>query len=84
MIKSRKKRKKNIKKGKDMHKNTQKYTYLTIRQLAEKYPFSTLYTWRNRVYRDEKFRDACVRYLGPTVLVDEEKMLEFIQKSKSK
>ena len=56
--------------------------YMTLRQFTNKYTFVTLEGLRWQVYKNENFKDACARKFGGMVLLDENKVLEFIEKSK--
>ena len=65
-----------------MTRKKQEYTFLTIRQMVEKYTFFTYASLRKLIYTNEAFEKMCVRRLGRRVLIVEEKFLEFIEKSK--
>ena len=62
------------------HKTTQT-TYMTLRQFTDKHTFVTLEGLRWHVYNNKEFNKACVRRLGRKVLLNEVKVLDFIEKN---
>jgi len=61
-------------------KDTQ-ISYMTIRQFSNKYRFKGYAALRVYIYNHPEFRDKCVRRFGRTLLIDEKKALDFIDKS---
>ena len=58
-------------------------TYLTPRQLIEKYPFLTKNRLKNLLFKNRGgFRDKAVRRLGRGLLIDESALLHFIEENK--
>lgn len=64
-----------------MTNNNNPISYLTVRQVAKKYPFLTISGWRWKIFSDKEFKKKCVRYFGKKVLLNERKILEFIENS---
>lgn len=61
-------------------KDTKK-TYLTIRQFTDRYTFLSADALRWQIKRNKEFEKACVRRFGRKVLLDEENVLKFIDKT---
>ena len=59
-------------------------TYMTLRQFAEKHHFTTVEGLRFQVYNNTEFKKECVRRLGKKLLLNEEKVLDYIENSKYK
>lgn len=67
-----------------MTTNDNKISYLTVREMAEKYSFLSNATLRWRIFADKKFKKECVRYFGGKVLLNEANVLKFIEDSVDK
>jgi hypothetical protein len=58
-------------------------TYLTTKQLIEKYPFLTRNRLKNLLFRNSGgLREKAVRRLGRNLLIHEEALLQLISDSK--
>jgi len=56
-------------------------SYMTVRQFTDKYKFKTYGALRYQIYNNPEFNKKCVRRFGRTLLIDEKKTLDFIDKS---
>lgn len=61
-------------------KDTKK-TYLTIRQFIDKYEFLSADALRWQIRTNKDFERECIRRFGRKILLDEEKVLKFIDKT---
>ena len=62
-----------------MTDNDNPKTYLTIKQLSEKYKFIPESGIRWKIQKDDVFKEKCVKHLGRKVLIIEEEFLKLIK-----
>ena len=67
-----------------MNENNTKITYLTLKQFADKYSFTTVQGLRVLIRAHKDFKYACVRRIGKKILLNEESVLNFIENTAEK